>query len=155
MHGCYWNYVRFFVPEGAILLTQEREPLPPGSLLSRHQFVPPGDAGPDIGPVEKGKASYGLFFVLPPGLQREVRMAWQLPVGVVTPSSDGWRYQLTVQKQSGAPTIPLQVTISLPMGARLVSAQPSPTSAQGDIVVFDLSLGIDQRFEIEFHDAEG
>jgi hypothetical protein len=155
MHGCYWNYVRFYVPEGAVLLSQEREPLPAGSLLSRYRFAPPGDAGPDVGPIEKGKSSYGLFFVLGPGLQREVRMAWQLPDRVVRPDLEGWRYQLTVQKQSGTPAIPLRVTVSLPADAHLVTALPSPTDVQGNVIIFDLSLGIDQSIDLVFQDAGG
>jgi hypothetical protein len=154
MHGCYWDYVRFYVPVGARLLTTEREPLPPGSLLSRHRFTPLGDAGPDMGPVEKGKVPFGVFFVLGPGEQREVRLAWRLAPGTVEEYKDGWRYQLLVQKQSGTAAIPLQVTVSLPPAARLGATSPEPFSVQGNDVNFDLVLGMDQSIKIMFQTGD-
>lgn len=150
MVGCYWNYVRFYVPEGAQLLEGERAPLPDGSLLYRYGFAPLGDAGPDSGPVEKGKLPFGLFFVLPPGEARDVQLRWRLPPGTVYHDQDGLHYRLTVQKQSGAPAIPLRVTIDLPPGAQVVKAVPQPAGIEGGTVIVDLSLATDQQIEIVF-----
>lgn len=150
MHGCYWDYVRFFVPEGARLLTQEREPLPPGSLLNRYRFAPRWDAGPDVDTVERGKVAFGLFFALPPGEQREVGLSWQLPSGVVQQEAGESRYRLLVQKQSGTPAIPLQVTVTVPPGSSIVGTRPVPTSVQGETMIFDLSLTTDQFIEVAF-----
>lgn len=152
MHGCYWDYVRFYVPEGSRLLTSERESLPPGSLLDRYRFASPGDAGPSIGPVERGKVPFGLFLVLAPGEQRDVHLAWQLPQGIIQKEGDTWRYRLLVQKQAGAPAIPLRVTVGLPSGVQLTAAQPEPFSVQGDVLTFELSLETDQHVEIMFRE---
>jgi hypothetical protein len=154
MHGCYWDYVRFFAPEGARPLTLEREPLPSGSLLNRYRFAPLGDAGPDAATAERGKVAFGLFFVLPPGEQRDVGLAWQLPADVIQNEAKGLRYQLLVQKQSGAPAIPLRVTVALPPGSRIVETIPVPTSVQANIVIFDLSLATDQYIEVAFQEGE-
>lgn len=148
--GCYWDYVRFYVPEGSQLLEAERAPLPPGSLLARHGFVPLGDAGPDNGPAEKGKSAFGLFFVVPPGEARDVQLGWQLPMGIVTHDQDGLHYRLTVQKQSGTPAVPLTVVVQLPPGAQVVEAIPEPAGIQDGAVSFDLSLATDQQIEIAF-----
>jgi hypothetical protein len=150
MQGCFWNYVRLYVPEGSRLETLEREPVPPGSLLSRYRFAPLGDAGPDVGPVENGKLTYGLFFVLAPGEQREVRLAWQLPPGTVEEEAGRWRYQLLVQKQAGTPAIPLRVIVTIPSGFRLLASKPEPSDVAGDVVSFALSLATDQQVEILF-----
>ena len=150
MVGCYWDYVRFYAPEGSLLLDTERMLLPSGSLLYRNLFAPLGDAGPDSGLVERGKASFGLFFVVPPGEARDVRLRWQLPVGIVYHSQDGLHYRLTVQKQSGAPAIPLRVAVHLPPAAQLVTATPQPFGVQGGAVAFDLSLATDQEIELVF-----
>jgi hypothetical protein len=155
MHGCYWDYVRLYVPEGTHLLTEEREPLPPGSLLARYAFAPPGDAGPDLEPLDRDKAAYGVFFVLEPEEEKEVRLAWQLASGVVQKEADGWHYQLLVQKQSGAPPIPLKVTVSLPPSSRLVMAEPEPHVVQDNALTFQLSLAADHHVEIVFHDSGG
>jgi hypothetical protein len=150
MHGCYWDYVRFLVPEGARLLTQEREPLPPGSLLNRYRFAPRWDAGPDADTMEKGKAAFGLFFALPPGEQRDVGMSWQLPTGVVQQEADESRYRLLVQKQSGTPAIPIRITVTMPPGSIIVGTRPVPTSVQAETVIFDLHLTTDQFIEVTF-----
>ena len=151
MAGCYWDYVRFYVPEGSQLVDIERAPLPEGSLLYRYGFVAPGDAGPDSGPVEKGKTAFGLFFVVPPGEARDVQLGWQLPMGTVTHGQDGLHYRLTVQKQSGAPPIVLRVAVHLPHDAYVVRATPEPAAILAGEVRFELSLTTDQQIEIVFH----
>jgi hypothetical protein len=150
MVGCYWDYVRFYVPEGSQLLEPERAPLPSGSLLYRYGFVPLGDAGPDSGPVEKGKTAFGLFFVVPPGEARDVQLHWRLPTGMVYHDQDGLHYRLTVQKQSGTPAIPLRVTVHLPLGVQVVDAIPEPAGVQDGAVTVDLLLATDQQIEIVF-----
>ncbi|MFN2184610.1 MAG: DUF4012 domain-containing protein [Anaerolineae bacterium] len=150
MHGCFWNYVRFYTKEGAQLGAAQQEPVPPGSLLSRYRFAPVGDAGPDIGPVEKGKIPYGLFFVLAPGEEREVRMAWRLTPGTVEQEADRARYRLLVQKQAGTPATPLRVTVTLPPGAQLLSSSPEPAEVAGNLLSFFLLLETDQQIDLSF-----
>ncbi len=150
MHGCFWNYVRVYTREGARLESDEREPVPPGSLLSRFRFASLGDAGPDAGPVERGKATWSLFFVLPPGEGREVRLAWQLAPDVVVKEGENWRYHLLAQKQSGIVAIPLRVTMTLPQGAQIVSYSREPAEITGDTIAFVLSLATDQEIDITF-----
>ena len=150
MVGCYWDYVRFYVPEGSQLLETERAPLPSGSLLYRYGFAPLGDAGPDTGPVEKGKTVFGLFFVVPPGEARDVQLQWQLPKGIVTHDQDGLHYRLTVQKQSGTPPILLRVAVHVPPDAYVVRATPEPAATQVGEVMFELLLTTDQQIEIVF-----
>jgi len=154
MHGCYWDYVRFFAPQGSRPLTLERAPLPSGSLLNRYRFAPLGDGGPHVATVERSKVAFGLFFVLPPGEKRDVGLAWQLPAGVVQDEAGAWRYQLHVQKQSGSQSIPLRVVVSLPPGSRLVEAMPAPTAFQIEQVIFDLSLATDQQIQVAFQEGQ-
>jgi len=153
MHACFWNYVRVYLPEGARLEAAEREPVPTGSLLDRYRFAALRDAGPDAGPVENGKAAYGLFFALAPGEQRDVRLAWQLAPGAIEKEGDRVRYRLLVQKQSGTPGIPLRLIVNLPPGARVHSSTPEPAEIAGDELRYSLSLATDQRIEISFAPA--
>jgi len=153
MHGCFWNYVRVYKSTGAQLQPAEREPLPSGSLLSRYRFTTIGDAGPEAGPVENGKVPTGLFFVLAPGEQRDVQLAWQLSPGTVVEEGDFWRYQLLVQKQSGTPAIPARVVLTLPAGARIISASPELAQVTNDTAGFALSLATDQRIGVLFSTA--
>jgi hypothetical protein len=157
MIGCYWNLVRFYVPEGARLLEAEREPWPAGSLLARYQFTEGqsvSDAGPSSGPAEKGKIPFSLFFVVPPGETRDVRLEWQLPPGIVTYEQDGIHYRLTVQKQSGTAAIPLRVTVTLPAGAQVVRVTSDlaafPFQIEEGGVVLEMDLAADRQIEIVF-----
>ncbi|MBN1136039.1 MAG: DUF4012 domain-containing protein [Anaerolineae bacterium] len=150
MVGCYWDYARFYVPEGSQLLERERAPLPSGSLLYRYGFAPPGDAGPDSGPTEKGKMAFGLFFVVPPGEARDVQLRWQLPAGIVTHEQDGFHYRLTVQKQSGTPPILLRVAVRLPPDVYVVKATPEAAAIEVGEVKLELYLATDQQIEIIF-----
>jgi hypothetical protein len=150
MEGCYWDYVRFYVPEDSRLLEVEKEPLPPGSLLSRNRFAPLGDAGPTVEPVEGGKSVFGLFFDLPPGQEREVRLAWQMPAETVRQVDGNWHYRLLVQKQSGTGAIPLRVEATLPPGSQIVSTNPDPVFAHESFVVFESRLNEDQLIEVVF-----
>jgi hypothetical protein len=148
MAGCFWNYVRFYRPDGTELAEANREPLPAGSLLADFQFVEPGDAGPVVEPAEEGRRPFGLFFALAPGQSREVRMDWALPAGTVSQDGEGYHYRLLAQKQSGTPGVPLRVTVTLPAGARLVRATPEPALAEGNVLVFDLVLDVDREVEV-------
>ena len=150
MQGCFWNYVRFYLPEGIELGAVEREPVPAGSLLDRYRFVPLGDAGPDTGPAENGRAVHGLFFALAPGEQRDVRLAWQLAPGAIERNGDQVRYRLLVQKQSGTPAIPLRLMVTAPAGTRMLSSTPEPAEIAGDELRYSLSLATDQQIDILF-----
>ena len=153
MEGCYWDYVRFYVPQGSRLDEAERETLPAGSLLSRNHFAPLEDAGPKVEPEEGDKSAFGLFFDLAPGQEREVRLAWQLPAETVQSTDGKWRYRLLVQKQSGSLAIPLRVEITLPPGSRIVATSPEPVSVQKNVLIFELQLDEDQIIEVLFQDG--
>jgi len=150
MAGCFWNYVRFYIPAGARLIESGRLPLPAGSLLDRYRFAPAGDGGPWAEPAEQDKLAYGLFIVVAPGAEQAVSLEWQLAPGIVHRQRDGWHYRLLVQKQSGTPAIPLHVTALLPAGAELVGAEPEPAQAGAGRLSFDLDLTTDQQLEIVF-----
>ena len=150
MQGCLWNYVRFYLPEGIELGDVEREPVPAGSLLARYRFAPLGDAGPDTGPAENGKVAHGLFFALAPGEQREVRLAWHLASDAIEKNGDQVRYRLLVQKQSGTPAIPLRLTVTVPVGTRVLSSAPEPAEVSGEELRYSLSLAADQQIDISF-----
>lgn len=63
--GCYWDYVRLYVPKGSKLLSLK------GSKID-----------PDVG-EEAGKAFFGAYFVLPPGKEHLVVFRYAPPVGVL------------------------------------------------------------------------
>jgi hypothetical protein len=99
---------------------------------------------------EAGKAVFGSFFVLPPGEGIETRLSYSLPSGVVEREGDDWRYRLLIQKQGGASARPVRATVTLPEGARVTEATPSPTGQEGGRIRFDLELNTDCEVGIRF-----
>lgn len=119
MQGCYWDYVRVYVPRGSRLLGVE------GS-----------DHAPEIG-EEQGKTVFSAFLVLAPGATRTLIFRYELPfspllrgegsgVGPISslPILSGRgvggegqppsvrSYRLLFQKQPGTPNVPVEVQLT-------------------------------------------
>lgn len=130
MNRCYWNYLRIYVPGGATLIASED--------------------GPDLenAGLEAGKQVWADWMVIPTHAQQQVALAYYLPRPVLRRVGDAQEYRLLVQKQPGADTTPLRVTVSLPAGAKVISASPSPKTVAGNVVQFESSLVTDQEFRV-------
>jgi len=145
MEGCYWNYIRVYVPEGSHLLTASRHPTPAEYLLRGLNTT--GEA--EILPGEGGKAVFAQFFVVEQGGTLETRFYYDLPQ--VAPSSDGqWRYTLLIQKQPGTDSTPVSLAIVLPPGAGLLTARPLPHAVDGETLTFELQLDTDVAVEVVY-----
>ena len=150
MNRCYWDYLRLYVPQGARLIEATRNPLPPGGLYRRLSGAGEGTGEPDIGPSEKGKEVFGTFFVVPPQESKEIRFAYEQPSSIL--EKDGvHRYSLLIQKQAGTKSLPVQITVELPPGVELVTAEPEPSTVEGNTVRYQLSLATDRRIELIYH----
>ena len=93
MHGCYWDYVRVYVPRGSRLLR-----------------VVGSDSQPEIS-EEVGKTVFAAFFAVAPGESRELRFDYELPSEVVG-GAHSPRYRLLVQKQPGSSDSLMQISVS-------------------------------------------
>jgi len=69
---------------------------------------------------------------------------------VVTDTAGQKKYTLLLQKQPGILAMPVKVKLTLPAGARLVSASPSPTVQSGAVLEFNLRLDVDQQIEVVY-----
>jgi hypothetical protein len=56
MEGCYWDYLRLYVPEGSHITWATEVSLPQGSLLSQAGEIRADDGRPTVEPPEGGKA---------------------------------------------------------------------------------------------------
>jgi hypothetical protein len=149
MNRCYWDYLRLYVPQGARLIEATRNPLPPGSLYRRLSGAGAGSGEPDIGPPEKGKEVFGTFFVVPTQESKEIRFAYELP-DILESTDDAYRYSLLIQKQPGTQALPVQVTVELPPGVKLVATEPEASLVEGHILRYQLSLATDRRIELVY-----
>lgn len=115
MQGCYWDYVRVYVPRGSHVLE-----------------VVGGDSEPEVS-EEAGKAVISVFLVIAPGESRELAFDYELPSAGVMNSSLP-EYHLLIQKQPGSSDLPVQASIlggNWRLGAFLSDAAPS--SAEGQV----------------------
>jgi hypothetical protein len=150
MEGCYWNYMRVYVPEEAQLLQGTELALPEGSLRARQSDLGGTALPPEVGPVEAGKNVFATFFVVPPGEEQEIAFQYQVPSDMLEREGSTARYTLLVQKQPGTLSVPLHVTVTLPPGSEAMSAQPEQSGLTYQEAKFQADLRVDEEFEVVF-----
>jgi hypothetical protein len=150
MDRCYWGYLRLYVPQGSRLLQATRTPVPASHLLSGR-----GTSGePVIEPLEAGKAVFATFFELAPAERKEIHFEYGPPLQVVRREADGYRYELLIQKQPGTDATPVEVNVSLPQGAEVVSSEPDPVNVEEARIRYTFDLSTDQKLVLTFRSAE-
>lgn len=105
MQGCYWNYVRVYLPAGSELLGVD------------------GASWPVDATREKAKAVYGTFFVVPPGETHQLRFRYRLPA-LVQERLQAGEYRLLTQKQPGVTKVPMRITLQLSPGLSISGETP-------------------------------
>lgn len=145
---CYWDYVRLLVPPGSQLQWASRHPVSGEETLSGQ--LSPGETESQFEPGASNKLSLGKLLLVPVGASVDTRFVYALPASVVRRESNLMRYSLLVQKQPGTPAVPITVTIEMPRGAAVTSANPPPIASEGGQLRFELRLNTDQRIEVRF-----
>ena len=121
---CYMNYLRVYVPPGS-------------ELVASGGFTETATVAD-----EEGKTVFATFFVVPTAETRTVRFVYNLPLNSTE------EYRLLVQKQAGTDAVPLTVRIALPVGTRVLTAEPEPSSRQQRVVSYDWNLRRDRSFAL-------
>jgi hypothetical protein len=125
-NGCYWNYLRVFVPG-------KSEPV-------RVKGLP----APVIDVSEQGRAVFAGYFVLARGKAQTIRFEYNLPPVVL----DNSRYMLHLEKQPGVPALPVVVRVTAPEGWTLTYAYPNPQRLVGNRAEFVMTLDRDRAIEV-------
>jgi hypothetical protein len=149
MDGCYWNYLRIYVPEGSELAQGPKLALPEGSLRAREGETGGAPLDTEGGATQSAKTVYGVFFVVAPGESREVTFEYRLPSPVLGGEDPG-TYRLLMQKQPGTLAVPLRVEVKLPSGSPVISTSPEASLVTAGSVVFESDLREDREFEVTF-----
>ncbi|CUS02559.2 conserved protein of unknown function [Candidatus Promineifilum breve] len=143
---CYWNFLRVYAPRGSRLLDSSTHLVPGDTLFNGVTWENAAQTYDEM----PGLATFGNFMLLPRGAEGTVYFQYELPAGVVVSEDGDTVYRLTIHKQPGTRPEPLYLTVSLPSGAELLEASPTPTQVDGDIFIFELSLASDMELTMRY-----
>jgi hypothetical protein len=146
--GCYWNYVRSYVPLGAYNQSVAELPILESAVAVRTGLLLPGADTAEITHDISGSYVGGLA-VVPAGETKALDFSYQLPPGTAELDDDGTlHFELEVFVQAGMSDRPLHGEIVFPPGYVVVSAPQGIFTIAENVVVFDLV--IDSNYVLEF-----
>lgn len=156
MDRCYWAFIRAFVPSNSELLQASEHPVAADSLITGRAW--PGQ----VAITETTASSGGQFavfsqaFLLPTASEETVRFVYQQPEGLIERDETGTSlYRLTVQKQAGVSSFPVQVILRTPENAIVSHMQPETcTRDEVDYVLCEMDLDRDRVIEFRYRLSE-
>jgi hypothetical protein len=143
---CYWNYLRVYVPGSSTLTSSSSHEVPLETLAVAHQ----GWSGAAQTVNEfSGWTTFANFILVPQQQTVNASFNYDLPVVV---KSDGrtHTYQLTIRSQAGSRPQPIQVVVTLPPGAQLLSTVPQNVTSTADQVTFALKTDMPTTLTINY-----
>lgn len=126
---CYWNYLRVYVPGGSVLTDSSRHQVPMATTAAARQDW--DNTAQTVNEFD-GWSTFANFIMVPQKETVAVSLAYTLPQ-VVHGNGREQTYQLTLRPQPGARPQPVQVTVTLPPGAQLLSTTPESTVAANQV----------------------
>lgn len=148
--GCYWNYLRIYVPKYSRITEAPFLPLSKGSLYYR-AVGPIVDDTFSSDFVEADKLVLSGFFEVAPEEKKKIALSYASPLAISSESPGSpHTYSLVVQKQPGTYGDPLTVSISFPGGWTVLEVKPKPTFEADGVVSFSTTLDTDKEFEVTF-----
>jgi hypothetical protein len=145
---CYWNYMRVYMVEGAVILDANPQFVPANWMILRENVpaqVDVLDEGID------GVQTYGTLQVIPGGDSLSISYQFALPEWIleVQSGSNQFTYNLRVQKQPGTMAVPITILVTLPENAKILMI-PDGAVIQEEMIVIETDLRTDLEVEIEF-----
>ena len=146
--GCYWDYLRVYLPLDVTLIAWPSLPLPPGSLYAQGDPFHDSDTFEVF--FETDKTVLGGFFAIPQRGKRTIVFAYQLPGDILKEDNPYYQYSLVVQKQPGTLGLPLHLSVSFPAGWELQAPDITPIYSQPGLVEFETALTRDFSLTLVF-----
>ena len=151
--GCYWNYFRVLLPEGARDLQGPSVPLHEGAerLIWGYREIDSGQTAVYGSGGLEGLQEVGGFIAVAPGRVITIPIVYELKQGLVQPRGSGrFEYRLQLVKQPGMDGDIYDVSIGLPQGAKLITASPPEASFDGRVVRLTTVLKRDMELVVVF-----
>ena len=127
--GCYWDYTRVLLPQGAELI----------DVVGLRQT-------PDAG-IEEGKQWFGGLVLVPRASEHTVIWRYRLPGDMIRETENGSVYRLCIQKQPGTGSVPVRIRI-----LSQVEEVDSPWYSVADGYAWETDLETDMCAEFAWHD---
>lgn len=143
--GCYWNYVRVYVPAGSNLLQASQHTIPNETMLVDRSWNEPAAL------IEEPDGLFALanFLLVPRHETITSSYQYQLPV-VTQPAGTNQQYTLLLYKQAGLQSMDVTVAVTIPAGTTFQGSIPAPTSQNNQTVIFHTTLQTNTQFIIQF-----
>jgi hypothetical protein len=97
-----------------------------------------------------GFTTFANFMLLPRDAEVTSQYRYELPAAITQKEGQLRHYQLRLYRQAGAPVHPVQVAVTLPYNAQLVSAVPQPTAQEANTVYFTTDLDSDKTLTVTY-----
>lgn len=146
MQRCYYDYVRVLAPHNTSLLDASTQPVPGEWMTSGEN----DDGVVQDSPGVADTTELATFQVVPFNATRDTVLTYALPAAVLTRDAQNWHYRLRIQKQAGTQAVPFTVEITMPSGAKLISAGAGMAGQSGQVVRFAGTLATDQTIDLVF-----
>ena len=130
--GWYGAHVRVLTPKDSKLISARGQGLDP-------------IRGAERGDPEAGRAVFANGLLMAPGPSR-MTYRWRVP-GAAVQTEAGWLYELVVQKQPGARSLPVSIEVRLPEGA-VVRETSEGAVADGQVVRLQANLTTDVELRV-------
>ncbi len=153
--GDYKNYMRFILPEGAVLnavsidgLAIETTPaITEPSIFNDQTFVPPSQLEIETSVVD-GKNIIGFFLIVPTSSKKKIGVSYSI-ANALNIDSDKFSYNLRLFKQPGTVDDPYALTFTYPNSIKLSDKNIGIVDLGGKFV-FESKMLTDQDIIINF-----
>ena len=152
LNGCYWNYVRVYVPSGAQLTGSDDLPFDAGAIAVRVGGFRSGTRSVRQLFDANGDYFSGLMRV-EPQISSEAVFRYTLPGQIVVTSGQQLEYSLDIAVQAGTRGRSGTVVLLLPDGYEVTDVVPTATRISDAAAVFELDMTSDVEIRISLRES--
>ena len=154
LNGCYWNYIRVYIPGGARLVESDDLPLQDGTIAVRIGGLVAGR--PTVQQLFDENGDYiSGFLILDSQLSEVVTLNYVLPSQILVNEDEYVEYSLDVIAQPGTRGRSGTVELRLPDGYELVDSRPDFSSYSDGLLVFSTDLVHDEQISLKLRNTLG
>jgi hypothetical protein len=148
VHGCYWNYLRVYIPGGAELVDGSELPLSNGAIAAQVGGIIEGSSTVQQRFDENGEFISGLLTVVPQE-SKTATFRYSLPKQVIIQEGQNLEYRLDVVVQSGTRGRPGTVVVKLPIGYDFVEANLDARVIPGGLVSIEVNTSRSETIHLK------